>query len=237
MRSEMSLTCTTAIIGVALAFGAISSAMADENAADCNGVDFDLKNPGAVAKITLAKPRVNFIKSAWEDSACPADTEACQAKAYLIPGNLVLVGKSKSSYTCVSIQALDDRKQRWTNGWLPSASLSPVARSPAPARSDWIGNWIHTGGEIDIAAGKSDDVNIHGEQVYPTAHDFHNGVVDAVAKPAKDILQFADDGRGPFDETGECLVRMQRFGELLVAEDNVQCGGALVTFTGFYRKK
>jgi hypothetical protein len=222
-----------------LAFCAIWPAMTDENPGDCNGIDFDLKTPIAIAKITPAKPRVNFIKSAWEEASCPADTDVCQAKAYLIPGNLVLVGKASGIYTCVAFQALDDRKQRWTNGWLPAASLTPVSRSPAPSRSDWIGNWTHTGGEIDITAGKNGDVNIHGEQVYPTANDFHNGVVDAVTKPEKDILEFADDGSGAFDKAGDgsCLMRMQRVGTLLVVEDNVQCGGALVTFTGFYKKK
>jgi hypothetical protein len=30
---------------------------------------------------------------------------------------------------------------------------------------------------------------------------------------------------------------MQRFAELLVVEDDGRCGGSLVTFTGFYRRK
>jgi hypothetical protein len=30
---------------------------------------------------------------------------------------------------------------------------------------------------------------------------------------------------------------MQRIAELLVVEDNGRCGGSMVTFTGFYRRK
>ena len=36
---------------------------------------------------------------------------------------------------------------------------------------------------------------------------------------------------------GDCQVRMQRFGNLLLVEDNGACGGIMVTFTGFYRRK
>jgi len=63
----------------------------------------------------------------------------------------------------------------------------------------------------------------------------------AKAKPAHGRLQFADDGSVRFDavnsEAGSCLVRMQRIAELLVVEDNGHCGGSMVTFTGFYRRK
>ena len=79
---------------------------------------------------------------------------------------------------------------------------------------------------------------IHGEQVYPAAQDVHNGVIDATAKPANGLLQFAEDGSVPFDKAAvdaTCLVRMQRIEALLVVEDNAQCGGVMVTFTGFYR--
>jgi len=30
---------------------------------------------------------------------------------------------------------------------------------------------------------------------------------------------------------------MQRIADLLVVQDNEPCGGAMVTFTGFYRRK
>ena len=57
--------------------------------------------------------------------------------------------------------------------------------------------------------------------------------------PAGDMLAFADDGKVPFDQAkqAECQVRMQRLGNLLLVEDNGGCGGIMVTFTGFYRRK
>jgi hypothetical protein len=63
-------------------------------------------------------------------------------------------------------------------------------------------------------------------------------VIDATATPARGLLEFADDGTAAFDSNdAECLVRMQRIDALLVVEDNGGCGGVMVTFTGFYRRK
>jgi hypothetical protein len=84
-------------------------------------------------------------------------------------------------------------------------------------------------------------LRIRGEAVYPAAQNVHSGVIGAEAKPAHGVLQFADDGNVPFNrasaEADNCLVRMQRIAALLVVEDNSHCGGVLVTFTGFYRRK
>jgi hypothetical protein len=59
--------------------------------------------------------------------------------------------------------------------------------------------------------------------------------------PANGMLQFVDNGTASFDQAsadaGDCLVRMQRIADLLVVQDNMQCGGVMVTFTGFYRRK
>ena len=52
------------------------------------------------------------------------------------------------------------------------------------------------------------------------------------------MIAFVDDGTPPFEkaEEGQCLVRLQRVGVWLLVEDNMQCGGSMVTFTGLYRR-
>src|SRR5271168_1445095 len=122
---------------------AVSCAAADEAPGDCLGVDFDRQHPIAIGKIIAAKPRVYFVKSASDDAACPADTEACQDNGYLIPGNLVMLGKTNGAYACVTYESAQAKTPRWTNGWLPATSLSPVVPVPAPARGDWTGDWRH----------------------------------------------------------------------------------------------
>jgi hypothetical protein len=55
---------------------------------------------------------------------------------------------------------------------------------------------------------------------------------------SKEWIAFVEDGSVPFDraEDGQCMVRMQRVGMWLLVEDNQQCGGSMVTFTGLYRR-
>ncbi|HXW42491.1 MAG TPA: hypothetical protein VEK75_14890 [Xanthobacteraceae bacterium] len=217
------------------------SAAAQEAPRDCRGVDFNVRHPVAVAKIIADRAQVHFVKNGGDDAACPAAGDACRRDAYVVPGDLVLIGKTYGAFTCVSYQSAQNPKPSWTNGWLPASSMTPVAPARAPSRSDWIGDWSHGGGKIGIKPGRRGALLIRGEAFYAAAQNVHTGVVHATAKPAHGLLEFADDGSAPFDQTsddkGLCLVRMQRVERLLVVEDNNACGGVMVTFTGFYRRK
>jgi len=228
-------------IGVSFGFLCLATAAAADNSGDCLGIGFDVTHAVTIAKIIADRPQVHFVKNASDDAACPAEREACMASSYLVPGDLVLIGKTRGAYSCVSYQSAADRIQHWTVGWLPSASLTPVQPARASEPGDWTGRWIHAGGAIAISNARRGSLRIRGEHVYPAAQNVHSGVIRAEAKPAHGLLQFADDGRKAFDaansEAGNCLVRMQRIAELLVVEDNGHCGGAMVTFTGFYRRK
>ncbi len=237
---------TKSLVAAALAVMPIfAPALAEDGEApgECLGIDFDQQHPIAIARIKPDMPRVHFIKSVTDDAACPADTATCRQKAYLVPGDMVLLGKAfpdkdHATFSCVVYESPAAKKSRWSGGWLPSASLAPVARAPAPGRSDWTGKWTHGGGDITIANGSNGTVTIKGEAFYEAAQNVHTGVIDAKAKPERDLLQFADDGSGAFDAPDAgCQVRMQRVDALLVVEDNNNCGGELVTFTGFYRRK
>ena len=235
--ARQSLRCSAA--GPALLCLATLAA-ADDKAGDCLGIGFEVTHPVTIAKIIADRPQVHFVKSAYDDAACPAERETCVAASYLVPGDLLLVGKTRGAYSCASYQSAADRRQNWTVGWLPSASLTPVQPARAAEPADWIGRWSHAGGTITISKGRRGNLRIRGEQVYPAAQDVHSGVIGAEAKPAHGLLQFADDGKVAFDaasaEAGSCLVRMQRIAEVLVVEDNGHCGGSMVTFTGFYRR-
>lgn len=216
-------------------------AAADEAAGDCFGVDFNLAHPIAIAKMIANRPQIHFLKNTTDDAACPADTAACERPAYLVPGDLVLIGKTHGAFTCVAYQSAADPKPNWTNGWLDSAAMTPVLPAAAPSRADWIGRWIHGGGHIVIKPARRGALSVRGEAFYNAALNVHTGVIDATAEPEHGLLQFADDGSVPFDRASgsdeACLVRMQRVEQLLVVEDNGGCGGVMVTFTGFYRKR
>ncbi|MGA7197665.1 hypothetical protein [Roseiarcus sp.] len=203
----------------------------------CHGVDFDIKRPLVVSRVT-APARVYFVRGADENASCPSDAPACRRPDYLLSGDLVLMGKTHPPHVCVAFQSPLARKQDWTNGWLPASTLMPVAPSPAPKDSDWTGEWVHPGGSITIAEGGG-MLKVDGLQTYPALLNVHTGVLNATVRPAHDMIAFNEDGSTPFDEgtEGDCLVRMQRIGPWLAVEDNGACGGVMVTFTGLYRRK
>jgi hypothetical protein len=210
---------------------------------NCNGFIWDDKQAVVVSKV-IARPRVNFVKSPYDDDfkaeTCPADTAACRKKSYLVAGDLVLTGETRGAFTCVSYHLPQARTQIWTTGWVPGSALTPVAPMPSPKVQDWTGTWSLPAGEITISpGGAGGKLSIEGVMVVPFGRDFNNGVLRANASPEKDTIAFNDDGSLPFEQTecADCRVRMQRIGEWLMVEDNERCGGAAVTFTGLYRRK
>lgn len=210
---------------------------------NCNGAEWDDKSALVVSKVT-AQPRVNFVKSPYDNdfkaATCPAATETCRKKSYLVTGDLVLVGKTRGDFTCVSYQSPLAKKQIWTSGWLPSSALSPVAPMPSPEISDWIGTWDHPHGSIEIKRGGiGGRLQVDGEMVVPGAQNVHTGVIHAQVTPGQNTIAFLEDGWLPFETKCDsgCRVRMQRIGPWLMVEDNGGCGGAGVSFTGLYRRK
>jgi hypothetical protein len=157
-----------------------------------------------------------------------------------VTGDLVLSGKTSGGFTCVRYQPSTERKPAWTAGWPPTAALAPVAPTAAPEENDWLGNWDHPYGSIEIKrGGLGGRLKIDGFMLVPTAQDFHNGAISAEATPRNGTIAFLDDGTLPLETKCEsaCRVRMQRIGPWLLVEDNQQCGGAGVSFTGLYHRK
>jgi hypothetical protein len=235
---------TIGLVLSAVLYAGSAAAYDADDPNNCGGAEWDANLTIAVAKVT-AQPRVNFIKSPYDDdfkaSSCPADTEACRKKAYLVTGDLVHLGKTQGDFTCVSYQSPLAKKRGETSGWLPSAALTPVGPMQSPKASDWIGTWDHPDGSITIRPGTSGKLRIRGEMLVQGRHDVYPGEIKAEVRPDKESIAFVADGSIPFETpdegNGECRVRMQRIGVWLMVEDNVQCGDHGVTFTGFYHRK
>ena len=216
---------------------------ASDDPRNCNGVEWDDNDTLVLARVT-AGPRVNFIRSPQDREAgadnCPAAGDACRKKSYLVPGDLVLAGRTRGDFTCVSHQARTATKSVWTQGWLPRAALIALAPTPSPGIADWLGTWDQPHGTIEIKSGGiGGRLRIDGLMMVPTARDFHNGAIEAQVLPGKDGIAFLNDGWLPFETKCDsgCRVRMRRVGPWLVVQDNGDCGGAGVSFTGLYRRK
>lgn len=236
----------SSIIVVACLASALSATTASAYDAmdptNCIGVEWNDKQALVVSKISGA-PRVNFVKSPYDDDfkaeSCPAATDACRKKSYLVNGDIVLAGRTKGEFTCVSYQSPTAKRGSWVKGWMPTASLAPVAPMAAPKQADWIGTWSHPGGDIEIKRGEAGKLNVSGEMVINGGLNPQTADIDADVVPVKDTIAFVDDGSKPFDKTdeGDCRARMQRVGDWLIVQDNAGCGGVGVTFTGIYHRK
>jgi hypothetical protein len=211
--------------------------------ANCVGTEWDDAHPLVVARVT-AREHVNFVKSPYDDDfkadSCPAATAACRKKSYLVTGDIALVGRTRGDFTCVAYPSSTGRKPLWAYGWLPSSTLTPLAWTPTPKRSDWLGSWDQAHAGIEIREGGiGGRLRIEGIAAIPGARDVHTGDINAQVMPDGDTIAFLDDGWLPFETKCDsgCRVRMHRVGPWLVVEDNGDCGGAGVTFTGLYRRK
>jgi hypothetical protein len=242
MRVALIAPLLSLVLSVIFGLSAAVAAYNPSDPANCNGIGWDDAQPLTVAKV-IAQRRVNFVKSPYDDDfkadSCPAASEACRKRSYLITDDLVLVGKTRGDFTCVSYQAPLAKAQTWTTGWLPSVALAKVERMPAPAAADWLGNWEHPGGGLTITKAADGRFKIEGGQVVPAGRDFNAGAINALAAPKDGIIAFVDDGSTPFERPSqgdECRVRLQRVGPLLLVEENNDCGGSGVSFTGLYHR-
>lgn len=191
----------------------------------------DIARPGfALARIKPG-PRVSFYRGD-DTPGCPALTERCRRRAYLVAGDLVLTGKVHGAL----IEAgFADGSGQVTIGWLPARSVGRVP-IPAATRASWRGSWSGDEARIEIAPGPPGRLAVSGEATWGM-HDpdrvragVNYGNFSGEAAPAGDSMTIIDT------EESNCRVSLRLIGPYLIAADNLQCGGVNVTFSGLYRR-
>jgi hypothetical protein len=216
---------------------------------DCfSAIDLASDAPPRLAKVVASYPRVYLLKSRSEAKDCPADVPDCRSRAYVVSGDELFTGARLGDFICASFVSA---KGLESAGWVAVQALAP---QPAPAaamrRDDWIGRW--TGGpeqSIDISRGPgSEGLKISGSATYGALDRdrikrgaVNSGEISAEIAASAATLAFtmADSGTKSYAEADqyECRVRMRRFAAYLLVEDNRNCGGNNVSFTGTYRRK
>src|SRR6266436_2511690 len=93
-------------------------------------------NKVALARVVTQDARLHFIAGASKRS-CPSAERACRLRAYLVPGDEVLVDAAEGPYVCVFFKS---QRGPETRAWLPRAALqiAPPKAAPAP---QWAGKW------------------------------------------------------------------------------------------------
>jgi hypothetical protein len=230
--------------------GLVSAAPALAQGADCSfyfGVEnLDADNAVSLGRINGLGPRVNFVKSADIQKGCPSGAASCRDKAYLVPGDEVVIIGSGDPFVCASFVG---PKGQGTEGFLPRAAITIAPSQPAAAES-WIGRWRGSP-EQEIVIGKGagqDRLKVKGDATYGALDPervkrgaVNLGSLEGEAPVQGTTLSFAmgENGTLAFDKGDEyeCKVRLRRLGPYLLVKDNTMCGGMNVTFTGIYRRR
>ena len=199
------------------------------------------------ATVVPGAPRVRFVGGSAESNSatCPGTGKACQTRAFVVPGDTVLTGLASGPYTCAGF--VDTGGRHMTIDWLPTASLRALPPA-APDAVDWTGHWVAPAQDITIKKDPDGTLSVHGDATWGESDPervknggVHTGTVDGAMRPANGVLAFtqADKGTLPYaqGEQDDCRVRMVRRGPYLLAKDDNNCGGANVTFSGFYARK
>jgi hypothetical protein len=231
--------------------GIIGAGPALAQGAECSfyfGVEnLDADDAVALGRINKLAPRTNFVKSADIQKGCPNASAACRDKAYLVPGDEVVVIGSGDAFVCASYTGA---KGQDTEGFLPRAAVTLVQNPPPAPLDGWIGQWRGSPEqEIVIAKGAGpDSLKVTGDATYGALDPervkrgaVNLGSLDGEAALRGGNLSFAmgENGSVAFDkgEEYDCKVRLRRLGPYLLVKDNTMCGGMNVTFTGIYRRR
>lgn len=221
------------------------SASAQTDAAICGGVG-DPADALVVAKVAAREGgRATFVRNGdAAAAACPADTAACRQKAYVVDGDLLIVGKSLRDFVCATYIG---SKGFGHSGWLPKNAVATIAPQDSIAREKWIGRWQAPEQTIAIRPGTTaGTLVLSGEATYGARDPdrvqrgaVNVGEFEVTAHIPGDAFAFTpSDGKAvPYDpRSDDCGMRLRLQGEYLIAMDNQKCGGLNVTFSGVYRR-
>jgi hypothetical protein len=212
-------------------------------AAHAGPVDCEL-NKVALARVDTKEARVNFIAGLSKPkSGCPSGESACRLRAYVVPGDEILVDATDGPYVCTFFKSQGGTE---TRGWLPRAAVQILPSEPAPARQ-WDGKWRRDREAQIVITSHQDDVEVSGDALWGSYDPqrvkrgaIHVGELNGKARPRGQELAIGyDPNQSAFPSAKDaapenCAAKLELYGRYLVVEDNRGCGGLNVSFTGIY---
>jgi hypothetical protein len=201
-------------------------------------------NKVALARVVAKEAHVNFIAGPSKRvSGCPSAEGACRLKAYVVPGDEVLVDATEGPYVCTFFKSQGGTE---TRGWLPRAAVQILPPEPAPARQ-WDGKWRRDREAQIVITSHQDDVEVSGHALWGSYDRqrvkrgaIHVGELSGKARPRGPELAIGyDPDQSAFPSAKnaapeDCAAKLELYGRYLVVEDNRGCGGLNVSFTGTY---
>lgn len=172
--------------------------------------------------------KIHFYSDERED--CPAGKN-CRRKSYLVPGDEVIVSRSLGGFSCVWYQP---RVGSETVSWIPTPNLKIKALPAVASPSAFLGEWSFYENSITVKESKKSGVlAVYGNAFWKGLGDnIHIGEIEEEVSPKNGVLLIGEKDNGEYD----CKATMKLIGRYLIVGDNLNCGGANVTFTGVYRR-
>ncbi|MBX3290755.1 MAG: hypothetical protein KF855_15680 [Acidobacteria bacterium] len=170
--------------------------------------------------------RIYFYNDFAADD-CP-DNEKCRKKAYIVPGDQVVISKSRGDFGCAWFAPA---KGLPTVGWVRMESFAILEGPFDIPDGEWIGEWKNGENTISFTHNKLDGwLNVTGDAYWKGVGDnIHIGELDNRAEPRNGVLEYSDG-----DDEYDCKATMRLIGDFLIVADNMHCGGANVSFSGVY---
>jgi hypothetical protein len=162
-----------------------------------------------------------------DDEGCPGPAAKCRQKAYVVPGDELIVSRAFGEYVCAWYQPARGGE---TVGWMTASRLETSETNASPAAALWLGSWEFYNNSLRITRGaKAGALRVEGEAFWHGVNpeNVHTGEVSGEAEPASGVLSLGDD---------ICRATFRLLGPYLIVDDNGDCGGANVTFDGVYRR-
>ncbi|MCD9187591.1 MAG: hypothetical protein LUM44_14320 [Pyrinomonadaceae bacterium] len=180
-----------------------------------------------IAKIKGNKGEKVYFYNDFEED-CP-NNEKCREKSYIIPNDEVIVSRRYGNWICAWYQP---KKGSETVGWIRADKVEFIKIKQS--FNDIFGSWYFYDNDIEIKK----DVKTNGFKVTGNAFwkglgdNVHTGELDHEGRMSDGILKLGED------ETDEyaCRVSIILLGKFLIVSDNLNCGGANVSFSGVYQK-
>jgi hypothetical protein len=163
-------------------------------------------------------PRLYFQRV---EDGCPGG-DTCKAKAYLVPGDKVVLDDTGKAWLCVYFQG----PKRGTFGWLPRTALKIDNPPAATRKQDWIGRWELADNSIVIDERKDGKLHFKGVAINYSEFGLSKFEFDKSIKGN----QVIDRSAG-----GQCIVTLRLINGLILAETTSYCVG-VATFDGIYRR-
>jgi hypothetical protein len=197
----------------------------------------------ALARVVSEDAKLYFVSGPRKQAPqCPSAATACRMKAYLVPGDEILINVTDDP-ACARFKS---QSLVETIGYLPRAALELVPSEQASIEK-WDGTWRRDSeAEIVLKSG-GDEVTVSGNATWGGSDPervkrgaVHVGELEGTGRPRGRVLAVGyDPDRSAFPPDGGaaedgCAAKLELYGRYLIVGDNGRCGGVNVSFSGVY---